>query len=207
MVKCFSFSTSMLRWASLLLRRLSRVKCTLLQRKALILESSLQTLSSSTPIASAELWGAAYAAEGCAMTSAGDKKMFNRALYEAMNDGRNSIDSDWRKNLKVGGCLVTDAKSLHDHVHNLDAPTASFGNRRWKRQRGFAICIPVPQHVPFCKKSPCACVSWLCMAAMTNVLTCFNTCCCIWLSFSTFSAAPYPGKKIITTCYCEEAVL
>ena len=57
------------------------------------------------------------AAEGCAMTSAGDRMMFNRVLYEAMNDGKNSIDGDWRKSLKVGGCLVTDAKGLHDHVH------------------------------------------------------------------------------------------
>ena len=57
------------------------------------------------------------AAEGCAMTSAGDRMMFNRVLYEAMNDGRNSINGEWRKNLKVGGCLVTDAKGLHDHVH------------------------------------------------------------------------------------------
>ena len=57
------------------------------------------------------------AAEGCAMSSAGDRQLFSRVLLDAFLYGKTAIDQEWRRNLVTPGCLVTDAKGLHDHLH------------------------------------------------------------------------------------------
>ena len=56
------------------------------------------------------------AAEGSAMASAGDRLLYNRALYDTLCYGVLEFDPEWRKHLRTIGCLVTDAKGLHDHV-------------------------------------------------------------------------------------------
>ena len=57
------------------------------------------------------------AAEGSAMASAGDRLLYNRALYDTLRYGALEFDPEWRSHLRTIGCLVTDAKGLHDHVH------------------------------------------------------------------------------------------
>ena len=57
------------------------------------------------------------AAESCAMTSAADKILYNRALFDAMFHGRTEIQPQWRTQLQTGGVIITDAKGLHDHVN------------------------------------------------------------------------------------------
>lgn len=56
------------------------------------------------------------AAEGSAMASAGDRLLYNRALYDALCFGVLEFDPEWHNHLCTIGCLVTDAKGLHDHV-------------------------------------------------------------------------------------------
>ena len=56
------------------------------------------------------------AAEGSAMASAGDRLLYNRALYDSLCYGALEFDPEWRNHLSTVGCLVTDAKGLHDHV-------------------------------------------------------------------------------------------
>ena len=57
------------------------------------------------------------AAEGSAMATAGDRMLYNRVLFDALYHGKLEIGSNWRRELGTPGCLVTDAKGLHDHVH------------------------------------------------------------------------------------------
>lgn len=57
------------------------------------------------------------AAEGCAMSSAGDRQLFNRVLLDAFLHGKTHIGPNWRRELKTPGCLIIDAKGLHDHLH------------------------------------------------------------------------------------------
>lgn len=57
------------------------------------------------------------AAEGCAMSSAGDKQLFNRVILDVFLYGKLDLSSSWRQELVTPGCLITDAKGLHDHLH------------------------------------------------------------------------------------------
>ena len=57
------------------------------------------------------------AAEACAMTSAADKQLYNRLLFDALRYGTLDVPQNWRERLRVSGLLVTDAKSLFDHCH------------------------------------------------------------------------------------------
>ena len=50
------------------------------------------------------------------MTSAGDKQLYSRIIFDAFMFGRTEINSEWRAQIRTPGCLVTDAKGLHDHV-------------------------------------------------------------------------------------------
>ena len=56
------------------------------------------------------------AAEGCSMTSAGDRQLYSRVILDAFMYGKTDINSGWRRELQTPGCLVTDAKGLHDHI-------------------------------------------------------------------------------------------
>ena len=57
------------------------------------------------------------AAEACAMTSAADRSLYKRALFDALYNGCCEISSQWRKELSIGGTIITDAKGLNDHVN------------------------------------------------------------------------------------------
>ena len=56
------------------------------------------------------------AAESCAMSGAMDRMLFNRVLFDALNYGKLELSAKWRYELRCKGCLVTDARSLHDHM-------------------------------------------------------------------------------------------
>ena len=60
-----------------------------------------------------------FAAEGSSMSLAIDRHLYARLLFQALMYGESSchLDDDWRGHLKVSGYLVTDAKSLYDHLH------------------------------------------------------------------------------------------
>lgn len=49
-------------------------------------------------------------AEGCAMSSAGDRQLFNRVVLDSFLHGKLEVNSNWRKDLVTPGCLVTDTK-------------------------------------------------------------------------------------------------
>ena len=57
------------------------------------------------------------AAEGCAMSSSGDRQLFTRVLMDAFLFGRIDIGANWRREIQTPGCLITDAKGLHGHLH------------------------------------------------------------------------------------------
>ena len=50
------------------------------------------------------------------MSAAADKLLYNMKKSDALFYGKIEVESSWRENLKTAGHLVTDAKSLFDHV-------------------------------------------------------------------------------------------
>ena len=57
------------------------------------------------------------AAESCSMASASDRLVYNLKLLDALAYGKVEVTANWRSELVTRGHLVTDAKSLFDHVH------------------------------------------------------------------------------------------
>ena len=56
------------------------------------------------------------AAEGASMASCTDRLVYNLKLLDALSNGVLEVKPDWRQTLPVKGHLVTDARSLYDHV-------------------------------------------------------------------------------------------
>ena len=56
------------------------------------------------------------AAEACAMCLAADRHLYMRLVLHLMLTGLQQIPEQWRKKLAIRGYLVTDAKSLYDHM-------------------------------------------------------------------------------------------
>ena len=56
------------------------------------------------------------AAEAASLSMAVDKHLFTRVLLQALMYGEANIGSDWRKDLKISGYVVTDARALYDHI-------------------------------------------------------------------------------------------
>ena len=56
------------------------------------------------------------AAESASLSVAIDRHLYNRLLLQMLWDGPFRLSADWRKELKVKGYVVTDAKSLYDHL-------------------------------------------------------------------------------------------
>ena len=56
------------------------------------------------------------AAESNSMSLAVDRHLYIRILLDQMWYGPKPITSDWRKDLRFGGGLITDARSLYDHL-------------------------------------------------------------------------------------------
>ena len=64
------------------------------------------------------------AAEAASMTMAADHQLYNRLLWEALTKGQLEVHGDWRQRLTTRGLVVTDAKSLYDHVKKVGHLTA-----------------------------------------------------------------------------------
>ena len=56
------------------------------------------------------------AAESASLSIAVDHNLYLRLLLECILHGEPDLKADWRMSLKVPGVLVTDAKSLYDHL-------------------------------------------------------------------------------------------
>eukprot|EP00439_Symbiodinium_sp_Y106_P070485 s391_g12.t1 len=56
------------------------------------------------------------AAECSSMSGASDRLIFNQKLYDSLAYGLLEVPNSWREELRCEGHLVTDAKSLFDHV-------------------------------------------------------------------------------------------
>lgn len=56
------------------------------------------------------------AAEACAMCLAADRRLYMRLILHMMLTGRQDVPEQWRQKLAIRGYLVTDAKSLFDHM-------------------------------------------------------------------------------------------
>ena len=57
------------------------------------------------------------AAECASMARAADRVVYNQKLLDALLHGNLEVPASWRTSLRSRGHLVTDAKSLYDHVH------------------------------------------------------------------------------------------
>ena len=56
------------------------------------------------------------AAEAAALSTALDRQLYLRLVLESMLYGEPVCGPDWRHKLKVPGILITDARSLYDHL-------------------------------------------------------------------------------------------
>ena len=56
------------------------------------------------------------AAEAVSLSTALDRHLFLRLLLECILYGEPDLKGDWRHHLKFPGVLVTDSKSLYDHL-------------------------------------------------------------------------------------------
>ena len=56
------------------------------------------------------------AAEACAMCLAADRHLYLRLVLDMLLTGNQHVPPQWRQRLAVRGFLVTDAKSLYDHM-------------------------------------------------------------------------------------------
>ena len=63
--------------------------------------------------------GSTMAAESAAMSVALDRQLYLRLLIESVLFGEPDLQGDWRLNLRIPGALVTDAKSLFDHMSEI----------------------------------------------------------------------------------------
>ena len=56
------------------------------------------------------------AAEAAALSTALDRQLYLRLVLESILHGEPQCGPDWRHKLKVPGILITDARSLYDHL-------------------------------------------------------------------------------------------
>lgn len=57
------------------------------------------------------------AAESCSMSQAIDMHLYIRLVMDMLVRGSYPVKETWRKDMQVGGYMVTDAKSLYDHMY------------------------------------------------------------------------------------------
>jgi hypothetical protein len=57
------------------------------------------------------------AAESAGLSLALDRQLYLRLMLEAILYGEPPMGPNWRHELKIPGILVTDARSLHDHIN------------------------------------------------------------------------------------------
>jgi hypothetical protein len=58
------------------------------------------------------------AAESASLSTALDRQLYLRLLLQSLLHGEPEYTPDWRHKLKIPGVMVTDAKSLHDHLNS-----------------------------------------------------------------------------------------
>lgn len=63
------------------------------------------------------------AAEAASMSGTVDKHLYNRLVLDRLMRGERELEPDWRTSMSVDGGLVTDARSLYDHMHSTQLPT------------------------------------------------------------------------------------
>ena len=56
------------------------------------------------------------AAESCPLSLAVDRHLYVRLIVDMMVHGVFEVGAEWRARLRIGGGIVTDAKSLYDHM-------------------------------------------------------------------------------------------
>ena len=56
------------------------------------------------------------AAESASLSQAVDRQLYLRLLVETILHGEPDLTQDWRMKLKIPGIIVTDAKSMYDHL-------------------------------------------------------------------------------------------
>ena len=59
------------------------------------------------------------AAESASLSHATDRQLYLRLLVESLLFGEPDLRRDWRETLRLPGIMVTDAKSLHDHLNKM----------------------------------------------------------------------------------------
>ena len=57
------------------------------------------------------------AAESASLSHATDRQLYIRLLVQSLLFGESDLQCDWREHLTFQGIMVTDAKSLHDHLN------------------------------------------------------------------------------------------
>ena len=57
------------------------------------------------------------AAESASLSTALDRQLYLRLLTQSLLYGEPHFDPEWRHKLKIPGIMVTDAKSLYDHLN------------------------------------------------------------------------------------------
>ncbi len=57
------------------------------------------------------------AAESAALSKALDRQLYARLVFESVLHGEPEFGPNWRHQLKIQGIVVTDAKSLYDHLN------------------------------------------------------------------------------------------
>ena len=101
------------------------------------------------------------AAESAAFSNAIDKHLYCRPLFQVLLYGEEGLlDGDWKKKPIVEGILVTDARSLYDHIHStgslpaersvmLDLPAAKKGltEKGMIKLRGCLTPVPLANHL------------------------------------------------------------
>ena len=57
------------------------------------------------------------AAESCSLSQAIDRHLYLRLLLDQLERGPYQVTPEWRKEMQIEGVVITDAKSLYDHMH------------------------------------------------------------------------------------------
>lgn len=56
-------------------------------------------------------------AESCSMSICVDRHLYGRLVLDRLLYGNRPLDEDWRLSMGLDGGVVTDAKSLYDHLN------------------------------------------------------------------------------------------
>ena len=63
------------------------------------------------------------AAESSSLSVCVDRHLYGRIVFDMLLTGHRKLDEDWRSTMQVAGGIITDAKSLYDHLGSTAIPT------------------------------------------------------------------------------------